>query len=153
MTPSLATAELIQSPALASVSDCSDVSCGNEFTMWLCHGKVFSAGLPQYGQLGHNTDHEYNAKDCKLPIFPYALLSYGTRMRRYVAVLLSHLVTCFQVYVVHVSIVMLPVPLCPVNAKKLSPRKGHVFAWATLTCMLDSQSMSDPSSCHAQVRS
>ena len=36
--------------------------------MWLCDGKVFSAGLPQYGQLGHNTDHEYNAKDCKHPL-------------------------------------------------------------------------------------
>ncbi len=58
-------AELIQSPVLASVSNCSDVSCGVEFTMWLCHGKLFSAGLPQYGQLGHNTDHEYNAKDCE----------------------------------------------------------------------------------------
>ena len=45
--------------------------------MWLCHGKVFSAGLPQYGQLGHNTDHEYNAKDCKLPVSS-ALLSHGT---------------------------------------------------------------------------
>ena len=61
-------AELIQSPVLASVSNCDDVSCGVEFTMWLCDGKVFSAGLPQYGQLGHNTDHEYNAKDCKHPL-------------------------------------------------------------------------------------
>ena len=61
-------AELIQSPVLASVSNCDDVSCGVEFTMWLCDGKVFSAGLPQYGQLGHNTDHEYNAKDCEHPL-------------------------------------------------------------------------------------
>ncbi|KAL3142373.1 hypothetical protein ABBQ38_002709 [Trebouxia sp. C0009 RCD-2024] len=60
--------ELIQSPALASVSSCTDVSCGNEFTMWLCEGKVFSAGLPQYGQLGHNTDHEYNAKDSSVKL-------------------------------------------------------------------------------------
>ena len=88
MTPSLATTELIQSPALASVSDCDDVSCGNEFTMWLCHGKVFSAGLPQYGQLGHNTDHEYNAKDCKLPLSP-DVFSRGTWMAQYVAELLS----------------------------------------------------------------
>lgn len=58
-------AELILSPVAASVTDCQDVSCGVEFTMWLCDGKVFSAGLPQHGQLGHNTDHEYNAKDCK----------------------------------------------------------------------------------------
>lgn len=55
--------------------------------MWLCDGKVFSAGLPQYGQLGHNTDHEYNAKDCKLPSAP-ALLPHPTCMGHYVAVLL-----------------------------------------------------------------
>ncbi|DBB10767.1 hypothetical protein WJX82_005865 [Trebouxia sp. C0006] len=60
--------ELIQSPVLASVSNCDDVSCGVEFTMWLCDGKVFSAGLPQYGQLGHNTDHEYNAKDSSVKL-------------------------------------------------------------------------------------
>lgn len=62
--------------------------------MWLCHGKVFSAGLPQYGQLGHNTDHEYNAKDCKLPIFP-SLLSHGTWMGQYVSVLVS----CTALYI------------------------------------------------------
>lgn len=45
--------------------------------MWLCDGKVFSAGLPQYGQLGHNTDHEYNAKDCKLRSGPALLYVHG----------------------------------------------------------------------------
>ena len=68
-------AELILSPVAASVSDCNDVACGVEFTMWLCDGKVFSAGLPQYGQLGHNTDHEYNAKDCKPnPVYQHDLM-------------------------------------------------------------------------------
>lgn len=57
----------------AEVSRCQHVACGADFTMWLCEGKVFSSGNPQYGQLGHGTDHEYNAKECKLrlaaPIF------------------------------------------------------------------------------------
>jgi hypothetical protein len=45
----------------AVVSKCSKVGCGVDFTMWLCDGKVWSAGCPQYGQLGHGTDNSYNA--------------------------------------------------------------------------------------------
>ena len=59
-------AELIKSPVeVQKISDCTAVACGAEFTMWLCDGKLWSAGGSQYGQLGHGTDHEYNAKDCK----------------------------------------------------------------------------------------
>ena len=58
-------AELVKSPVLAKISDCSQVSCGIDFTAWLCKGQLFTAGNPQYGQLGHGTDHEYNAKDCE----------------------------------------------------------------------------------------
>jgi Regulator of chromosome condensation (RCC1) repeat len=58
-------AELELSPVKALVEGCTAVSCGIDFTMWLCDGKVFSAGCPQYGQLGHGTDNEYNAKACK----------------------------------------------------------------------------------------
>ena len=47
------------------ISDCTAVACGAEFSIWLCEGKLWSAGGSQYGQLGHGTDHEYNAKDCK----------------------------------------------------------------------------------------
>ncbi len=47
------------------ISGCTAVACGAEFSMWLCNGKMWSAGGSQYGQLGHGTDHEYNAKDCK----------------------------------------------------------------------------------------
>lgn len=42
---------------------CQKAACGAEFTMWLCEGDVWSAGMPQYGQLGHGTDHEHNTKD------------------------------------------------------------------------------------------
>ena len=46
----------------AGISGATSVSCGAEFTAWLCGdgGAVYTAGLPQYGQLGHGTDHEYN---------------------------------------------------------------------------------------------
>ncbi|GAB4819969.1 hypothetical protein N2152v2_007015 [Parachlorella kessleri] len=53
----------ILTPTMAIVSKCSGVSCGGEFTAWLCEGKLYSAGLPQYGQLGHGTDNQYNAAD------------------------------------------------------------------------------------------
>ncbi len=89
-------AELIQSPVLASVSNCDDVSCGVEFTMWLCDGKVFSAGLLQYGQLGHNTDHEYNAKDCKHPL--------TCKLQRQMPVMLP--VVCSDLHLVRASCVM-----------------------------------------------
>jgi alpha-tubulin suppressor-like RCC1 family protein len=48
-------------PQLALVSKCSKVACGVDYSMWLCGGKLWSAGCPQYGQLGHDTDHSYNA--------------------------------------------------------------------------------------------
>ena len=46
----------------AGVSGATAVACGAEFTAWICGdgGAVYTAGLPQYGQLGHGTDHEYN---------------------------------------------------------------------------------------------
>jgi len=52
----------------ALVDACAAVSCGAEFTVWLTEeGRLLSAGLPQFGQLGHGTDNEYNAKDCARP--------------------------------------------------------------------------------------
>ena len=51
-------------PTKALVEKVTTVACGAEFTMWLCEpGKLWSAGLPQYGQLGHGSDHQYNASD------------------------------------------------------------------------------------------
>lgn len=54
-------------PAKAVIVSASKVAAGLDFTMWLCNGRVFSAGNPQYGQLGHGSDHEYNASDCEPP--------------------------------------------------------------------------------------
>lgn len=50
------------------ISDCSKVSCGGEFTMWLCDGKLFAAGNPQSGQLGDGSDHSLNVKDSSIKI-------------------------------------------------------------------------------------
>ncbi|KAH9607252.1 hypothetical protein KSS87_015586 [Heliosperma pusillum] len=58
--------EVEASPVPCQVSDVTTVACGGDFTMWLSSvqgSSILSAGLPQYGQLGHGTDNEYNTKD------------------------------------------------------------------------------------------
>lgn len=58
--------EVEKSPVKASVSGATTVACGADFTMWLTSApgaSILAAGLPQYGQLGDGSDHEYNAKD------------------------------------------------------------------------------------------
>ncbi|XP_074273380.1 uncharacterized protein LOC141596995 [Silene latifolia] len=58
--------EVEASPVPCQVSDVTTVACGGDFTMWLSSvqgSTILSAGLPQYGQLGHGTDNEYNTKD------------------------------------------------------------------------------------------
>ncbi|XP_057533869.1 uncharacterized protein LOC130811555 [Amaranthus tricolor] len=58
--------EVESSPVRCIVSDVTTVSCGGEFTTWLSTiqgASILTAGLPQYGQLGHGTDNEYNTKD------------------------------------------------------------------------------------------
>ena len=55
----------IQTPMQAVVTKCSNAVCGSDFTVWLCDGKLFAAGCPQYGVLGDGSNHEYNANDSK----------------------------------------------------------------------------------------
>uniref|UniRef100_A0A6N2LC46 Uncharacterized protein n=1 Tax=Salix viminalis TaxID=40686 RepID=A0A6N2LC46_SALVM len=85
--------EIESSPVRCLVSDVKTTACGADFTVWLSsvegasilydeqlhancshllglltdlHNVLLvsrSAGLPQYGQLGHGTDKEYNTKD------------------------------------------------------------------------------------------
>ncbi|GAA0166503.1 hypothetical protein LIER_21644 [Lithospermum erythrorhizon] len=53
-------------PVPCQVSDVKTIACGGEFTVWLTSAEgasILTAGLPQYGQLGHGTDNEYNTKD------------------------------------------------------------------------------------------
>ena len=74
-------AELFLLPMCALVEKCTSVACGAEFTMWLTEeGRLLSAGLPQYGQLGHGTDNEYNAKDCERPPPPHRDPARALRM-------------------------------------------------------------------------
>lgn len=56
-------------PVKALVANGASVSCGGEFTAVLTRdGEVFTYGLPQYGQLGHGTDHEYNTSASSIKI-------------------------------------------------------------------------------------
>ncbi|KAB5568165.1 hypothetical protein DKX38_001958 [Salix brachista] len=58
--------EIESSPVRCLVSDVKTTACGADFTVWLSSvegASILSAGLPQYGQLGHGTDNEYNTKD------------------------------------------------------------------------------------------
>eukprot|EP00250_Pteridium_aquilinum_P008105 c17674_g1_i1 orf=342-2063(+) len=58
--------EIESAPVKCLVSKATHVACGAEFTVWLSSipgATILTAGLPQYGQLGHGTDHQYNAKE------------------------------------------------------------------------------------------
>ncbi|KIZ03267.1 putative Protein RCC2 like protein, partial [Monoraphidium neglectum] len=52
-------------PVKCAVEAATDVACGGDYTLWLVGegGRVWSAGYPQYGQLGDGDDHMYNAKE------------------------------------------------------------------------------------------
>jgi alpha-tubulin suppressor-like RCC1 family protein len=60
--------EEVPEPKECLVPACQKVTCGGEFTMWLCDGKLFAAGSPQNGQLGDGTDHSLNVKDSSIKI-------------------------------------------------------------------------------------
>ncbi|XP_055833878.1 uncharacterized protein LOC129902578 isoform X2 [Solanum dulcamara] len=54
------------SPIRCAVTEVNATACGADFTVWLTSvegASILTAGLPQYGQLGHGTDNEYNTKD------------------------------------------------------------------------------------------
>ncbi|XP_010271434.1 PREDICTED: protein RCC2-like [Nelumbo nucifera] len=58
--------EIELSPVRCLVSEVTNAVCGADFTVWLSSiqgSSILTAGLPQYGQLGHGTDNEYNAKE------------------------------------------------------------------------------------------
>ncbi|GAB2293019.1 hypothetical protein Dimus_027241 [Dionaea muscipula] len=53
-------------PVRCQATNVRRVTCGGEFTVWLSSvegASILTAGLPQYGQLGHGTNNEYNTKD------------------------------------------------------------------------------------------
>ncbi|XP_043809330.1 protein RCC2 isoform X2 [Manihot esculenta] len=58
--------EIESSPVRCLVTNAKKTACGADFTVWLSSvegASILTAGLPQYGQLGHGTDNEYNTKD------------------------------------------------------------------------------------------
>ncbi|KAL6651575.1 hypothetical protein ACP70R_010500 [Stipagrostis hirtigluma subsp. patula] len=58
--------EIEASPVPCLVAEATTAVCGADFTVWLSSvegSSILTAGLPQYGQLGHGTDNEYNSKD------------------------------------------------------------------------------------------
>ncbi|KAM0945504.1 putative regulator of chromosome condensation 1/beta-lactamase-inhibitor protein II [Dioscorea sansibarensis] len=63
--------EIEPSPVLCQVSQVTNAVCGADFTVWLSSvegSSILTAGLPQYGQLGHGTDNEYNVKDSSVKL-------------------------------------------------------------------------------------
>ncbi|XP_058091066.1 uncharacterized protein LOC131237364 [Magnolia sinica] len=61
-----AKSEFESSPVRCLVSQVTNAVCGAEFTVWLSSvegASIQTAGLPQYGQLGHGTDNQYNLKE------------------------------------------------------------------------------------------
>lgn len=63
--------EIESSPVRCLVSEVKNTACGAEFTVWLSSvegATILTAGLPQYGQLGHGTDNEYNTKDSSVKL-------------------------------------------------------------------------------------
>lgn len=60
-------ADVQPNPLKALVAGVQSVGCGVDFTVWLAGGKLYSAGMGQYGVLGDGIDHSYNAKDCGCP--------------------------------------------------------------------------------------
>ncbi|THU64087.1 hypothetical protein C4D60_Mb01t22760 [Musa balbisiana] len=63
--------EIEPSPVICLVSQATNVVCGADFTVWLTSvegSSILTAGLPQYGQLGHGTNNEYNSKDSSVKL-------------------------------------------------------------------------------------
>ncbi|GJN26139.1 hypothetical protein PR202_gb14047 [Eleusine coracana subsp. coracana] len=63
--------EIESSPVPCLVAEATNAVCGADFTVWLSSvegSSILTAGLPQYGQLGHGTDNEYNAKDSSVKL-------------------------------------------------------------------------------------
>ena len=51
-------------PVKCVVEGVASVAAGQDFTAWVTkEGQLLTAGNPQYGVLGHGTDHEFNCKD------------------------------------------------------------------------------------------
>ncbi|GER26586.1 regulator of chromosome condensation family protein [Striga asiatica] len=104
--------EVESSPVRCQVSDVKATVCGGDFTVWLTSvegSSILTAGLPQYGQLGHGSDNEYNTKDSSVK------LAYEAQPRpRAIASLAGETI-------VKVA--------CGTNHTVAVDKNGHVYTW------------------------
>ncbi|XP_051124036.1 uncharacterized protein LOC127246614 [Andrographis paniculata] len=104
--------EIEPSPVRCQVSEVTTAVCGGDFTVWLTSAEgssILTAGLPQYGQLGHGTNNEYNTKDSSVK------LAYEAQPRpRAIAALSGETI-------VKVA--------CGTNHTVAVTKNGHVYTW------------------------
>ncbi|GFP95190.1 protein rcc2 homolog [Phtheirospermum japonicum] len=104
--------EIESSPVRCQVADVTTAVCGGDFTVWLTSvegSSIMTAGLPQYGQLGHGSDNEYNTKDSSVK------LAYEAQPRpRAIASLSGETI-------VKVA--------CGTNHSVAVDKNGHVYTW------------------------
>ncbi|KAG0456429.1 hypothetical protein HPP92_024217 [Vanilla planifolia] len=88
-------------PVASLVAQATKVACGADFTVWLSSAdgsSILTAGLPQYGQLGHGTDNEYNTKDSSVKLAyepqsrPRAIAAFSEKLITKVACGTNHTV-------------------------------------------------------------
>ncbi|CAA3026843.1 Hypothetical predicted protein [Olea europaea subsp. europaea] len=104
--------EVEPSPVRCLVSEVKTTACGGDFTVWLTStegASILTAGLPQYGQLGHGTDNEYNTKDSSVR------LAYEAQPRPKAIASLS------GETIVKVA--------CGTNHTVAVDKNGHVYTW------------------------
>ncbi|XP_015884835.1 uncharacterized protein LOC107420400 isoform X1 [Ziziphus jujuba] len=104
--------EIESSPVRCLVSNVKNTVCGGDFTVWLSSvegATILTAGLPQYGQLGHGTDNEYNTKDSSVR------LAYEAQPRpRAIATLAGETITKVA---------------CGTNHTVAADSNGYVYTW------------------------
>ena len=63
--------ECVKTFVRSRVDGVATAAAGIDFSAWLgADGSVWTAGSPQYGQLGHGTDGSYNAKESSIKARP-----------------------------------------------------------------------------------
>lgn len=95
-------------------------AAGAEFSMIVdCDGRLFSFGLPQYGQLGHNTDGQYFATSNRLAyrceLAPRRVVGFIEKTRE------GHVQPVEGVFITDVA--------CGVNHSVAMDKKNRVFTW------------------------
>lgn len=96
------------------------IGCGAEFSIILdLKGNLYSFGLPEYGQLGHNTDGKYFQTSTKMAFHyetsPKRIVLYIDKTKE------GHVVTCDGVQIVDFS--------CGNNHTVAIDSKKRAYSW------------------------